>query len=191
MKQSNRILLIGVIAMSVLVLGAIIYDLATDTAPAPIFYSINLSRDEVIETFEPLGFTFTQVEDIYDQEQWQGVAPDGHFVIQMVGPDDQLVGLASATHVWEGISKSTLNQLRGYQYALLSILFPTWGGRESWLSDTVLDLGDNGSRASERDGINLRVAVRSSDMTYGVCAGAWPLIHPMYDDEDNNWRFSK
>ena len=54
------------IAFSVIVIGFLIYDIATFEPPTPEFYSIGVSANEIIPVYEGLGFSFADSEPIYD-----------------------------------------------------------------------------------------------------------------------------
>jgi hypothetical protein len=155
------------------------------STPAPEFYSIGVSANEIIPVSEGLGFIFTETEPIYDHPQTVGVSRDGVCFIQLIGADD-LVGVRIVARLSKGMSKGELDQIRDYMDTMINLVLPGWSEGHEWFKNNTLDIGNNGSRSTTVGNVKVTVVVKSSNMTFGLTFGDWSTL-PTYDSGSQEW----
>ncbi|MGB6896383.1 MAG: hypothetical protein WBF37_10640, partial [Dehalococcoidia bacterium] len=157
----------------------------TPEPPAPEFYSIGVSANEIVPVYEGLGFSFTDSELIYDHSQAVGVSRDGVCFIQLIGADD-LVSVRIAARLSKDMGKDELHQIRGYMDTMIDLVLPDWSEGHDWFENNTLDIGDNGSRSTTEGDVEVTVVIKSSNMTFGLTFGDWSTL-PAYDSGDQEW----
>jgi hypothetical protein len=99
----------------------------------PEFYSIGVTRGFIQSAYEEIGFTFKEGEMVFEQKQAVGLSRDSSDMVQLVGPENDLVTARVMVHVPPGTKKYVLNRKRSYLEKMIKLIKPNWKEGPEWL----------------------------------------------------------
>lgn len=190
MTKQGKIIRILLIGMTVIIAIAFIVDTFTYRPDIPDFYTLDVSASEIKTVYEELGYTFLDAGDLLGQPLQAGFSPYRFLVIQLIGSEDNLVSIRIASVLTTDMTKTQLNQIRSEIELMFELVTPSWNNAESWFKEKTLDIGNNGTRNTTFEDIEIIITVRSSNMTFGLSFGEWKGI-PDLDRDDMLWLYKE
>lgn len=135
----------------------------------PEFYSIGVTRNFIQSAYEEIGFTFKEGEMVFEQKQAVGLSRDSSAMVQLVGPENDLVTARVMVHVPPGTKKYALNRKRSYLEKMIKLIKPNWKEGPEWLGDNAVNLA-KGARYRRGSPV---VKLRSGRYPANI---SWPLF---------------
>lgn len=132
----------------------------TESTEAPSVAGIGFSRADIQGRYENRwGFVFEEVELSSGQKRTMGSAPNDQGLLELIGPDSELISANISIFVSDNDSSDTLAEVASYMPQLLVITAPDWSGGGNWLQEAITDGLQAGKVTTVHDGLQFEITV--------------------------------
>lgn len=171
----------------IVVAGFFIYDIVALSVSPPSFYSLGITSDSVIVSFEKMGFNFVSTDSVYRQPLTIGSLGNKDAAIHLIGPKENLVNIKIVIRLSKRFSKPKLKLLRSYLENMIRLGYPDWTGGNKWLEKNAIGLSGSGRRTKILEGKKLTLTMSEKYMSMGLAIGDWDDL-PKYDSKNQLWK---